>query len=184
MAPPKDKAELLQNMEQGRKAWDALIAQVTDEQMKTPNVDGEWSIKDIVAHITGYEQYAWAMLADQKSGEGRQTASLDAYYQTHLTLYHATHPDFPDQIQQVPPDKINELFVAAFRYKLPREVRAMEHEAYLNLLQGVQMFTDAELAQAFTPNGKNLLDILPNQCYTHYNLHMPAIKAFVERSKV
>lgn len=181
MEAPKDKAALLEAMNAGRQEWEAVLSQVTDAQLKMPNVDGVWSIQDILAHITGYEQYAWAMLSDSKKDETRQTAMFDAYYQTHLTLFRASHPEYPEQIQKVRAEQINELFAAAYRYKLPREVRAMEKEAYLNLLQWVQMLTEAELAKPFTPDGKNFLQILPNQCYVHYRLHIPPIKAWLEK---
>ena len=177
--PPGSKTELLSNIVSGRQAWDSLLNQISDDEMKVTGVEGVWSVRDVLAHITGYEQYAWAMLWDKHHNETRQTATFDAYYQTHLTLYRAQHPDFPEKIQQVQPDQINSLFAAAYQFKLPKEVRAMEREAYQRLLEMVQLFTDEAIKSQFTPNGKSLMDLIPNQCYMHYYLHAPAIEKFL-----
>jgi hypothetical protein len=38
-----------------RALWDALLAQVGQERMDLPGVEGAWSVKQIVAHLTWYE---------------------------------------------------------------------------------------------------------------------------------
>ncbi|WIG60861.1 MAG: hypothetical protein OJF49_003609 [Ktedonobacterales bacterium] len=36
--------------------WNTLLAQVGMVRMETPNVEGTWSVKEIVAHLTWYER--------------------------------------------------------------------------------------------------------------------------------
>ena len=178
MDAPTTQKELLQAMAAGRQEWEDLLAPINETAMKQPGVEGIWSIKDVLAHICAYEQYMAAMLADQRGDGQSATNMLDAYYQTHLTLYRAAHPDLPDQLQKIRGEQVNEVFVAAFRYKTVREVRTMEHQAYQQLAQWVEDYTDEELNRPFTSTGKTLLQIIPGQCYTHYHQHIPAIRAW------
>jgi hypothetical protein len=39
-----------------RTRWNALLAQVSLDRMDLPGVEGEWSVKQLVAHLTWYEQ--------------------------------------------------------------------------------------------------------------------------------
>lgn len=39
-----------------RTAWNALLAQVGPDRMDIAGVEGDWSVKDLVAHLTWYEQ--------------------------------------------------------------------------------------------------------------------------------
>lgn len=50
------KQQLLKKMEE---SWSALlesISDLTDEQLLLPGVTGEWSVKDILAHVTTWEE--------------------------------------------------------------------------------------------------------------------------------
>jgi uncharacterized damage-inducible protein DinB len=176
MEPPKNKAELLQAMREGRREWEEALSRLSESDFRTPNVEGVWSVKDILAHICAYEQYMSAMLADWKDPNAMATAMLDSYYQTHLTMYRRNNPDLPDQVQQLRGDQVNELFTAAFRYKTVREVREMETQAYARLEEWVEQLTDDEITGPFTDTGSTLLHIIPRQCYTHYRMHLPAVQ--------
>ena len=62
---PTSKTELLGNLRQTRKKWQALLAQIDEEQMTIPGVVGEWSVKDIIAHIVWAERETIGMLRAQ-----------------------------------------------------------------------------------------------------------------------
>jgi hypothetical protein len=176
---PTTKNELLATMAARRAEWDALLDRVGNDRMEAPGVEGYWTVKDVVAHICAFEQYAAALLVDQKSGAGDQTAALDAYYRQHLVMYRMKHPDFPEDLQSVKGDQINELFTASFRYKTPAEVRAMEASAFQSMVAGLEPYTDAELNAPFA--GRTLIQVLANQCYGHYATHMPVIEKWLEK---
>jgi hypothetical protein len=53
-----NSAELLDTMPTERARWEALLIEVGIEQMQEPGAEGQWSIRDIVAHITAYERSA------------------------------------------------------------------------------------------------------------------------------
>jgi hypothetical protein len=50
------KAQLLDLIQTARADWEALLACIPQAWMTEPGVAGEWSIKDIVAHITWGER--------------------------------------------------------------------------------------------------------------------------------
>ena len=50
-----DKTQLLEQMETGRAEFDALLVQLSDEQMLNPALDGGRSIKDILSHIAVWQ---------------------------------------------------------------------------------------------------------------------------------
>jgi hypothetical protein len=47
-----DKNELLKTLSESRYELDRALADVVPSEMTTPGIVGEWSIKDIIAHIT------------------------------------------------------------------------------------------------------------------------------------
>lgn len=52
--PPKD--ELLARLRDERAAWDALVAQAGD-LLTEPGLEGDWSLKDVIAHLCAYERF-------------------------------------------------------------------------------------------------------------------------------
>ena len=53
---PISKKQLLAEMQSEQAAWLALLDKIGEENMTQPEVAGGWSIKDIVAHITGWRR--------------------------------------------------------------------------------------------------------------------------------
>lgn len=181
METPTSKAALLQDMSAGRNAWEEVLAKIPQSAMREPGVEGTWSVRDVVAHICAYEQYMAAMLEDMKGGNTNATAMLDSYYQTQLTVYRGEHPDLPEHLQEVKGDQVNEVFTAAYRYKLVGEVLSMETDAYRKLVKWVDEFSEEELTRPFANTGRTLLQVLPRQCYMHYLQHIPVIQSWWDR---
>ena len=53
---PKSKYELLILVAEERRSLDELLGNLNEKQLTAPAFEGGWSIKDIVAHITDWEQ--------------------------------------------------------------------------------------------------------------------------------
>lgn len=173
------KATLLAAMEIGRQAWQALLDQIDEKAMMEPGVEGVWSVKEIVAHIAGYQQYFSAYLIDLRQeslNSSGMTATLDKYYQHQLTLYRQAHPDFPERLDDVHDDQLNILFVLACQQQSVQEVLALERQAYERLLAEVQALSETTLTDSPQNQDHPLIERIPNQCYAHYQMHMPAIK--------
>ena len=173
------KSILLVRMESGRQAWQALLDQIDEAAMLEPGVEGVWSVKEIVAHIAGYQQYFGAYLIDlrqESSNSAGMTAILDNYYQQHLNLYHQAHPDFPARLDDVHDDQLNIIFAFACQQQSVQEVLVVEQQAFERLLAEVQALPEVTLLDSHENRDRPLIEIIPNQCYAHYQIHMPAIE--------
>lgn len=47
--------ELIQTLQQERSRIEAMLAELTPAQMERPGVEADWSVKDILAHLTGWD---------------------------------------------------------------------------------------------------------------------------------
>src|SRR5437764_15321959 len=50
------KVQLLTEVRKEEAAWEALLDEIGEAHMTQPEVAGGWSIKDIVAHLTGWRR--------------------------------------------------------------------------------------------------------------------------------
>jgi hypothetical protein len=69
MSPYIIKAELLRQIEEGFQAFEALVAPLSAAQMTTPTVNGTWSIKDNLAHLSAWHDYLAGVMRGVVSGE-------------------------------------------------------------------------------------------------------------------
>jgi uncharacterized protein (TIGR03083 family) len=59
--------ELLRSIQEERARLEATLARLTSEQILAPGVDGPWSVKDILVHISYWERDLLRRLAGQGS---------------------------------------------------------------------------------------------------------------------
>ena len=54
------KGDLLEAIEREREAWEALLAEVGEDRMLEAGPMGEWTFKDLVAHLNGWRaRFGW-----------------------------------------------------------------------------------------------------------------------------
>ena len=56
MGTTVSKAQLLNDLQDEQAQFDALLGAIGEAHMTQPNVAGDWSIKDIVAHLTSWRR--------------------------------------------------------------------------------------------------------------------------------
>ena len=56
MGTSLSKTQLLTELRHEQAAWEALLDEIGEAHMTQPEVAGGWSIKDIVAHLTGWRK--------------------------------------------------------------------------------------------------------------------------------
>lgn len=64
-----DTQPLLQEIRERRGALEALIAQFTTQQTDNPHPPDGWSVKDVMAHVAFWENYAAQRLQEAARGE-------------------------------------------------------------------------------------------------------------------
>ena len=69
MAAIETKTQLLEQLQQERTRWEALLAEVGQARMELPHSLDDWTFKDTVVHLTTWWRRNVAILADVRRGE-------------------------------------------------------------------------------------------------------------------
>ncbi len=145
-----------------RTRWNALLAQIPAARMEEPGVEGTWSAKDLVAHLTWYER--------------RVVESARQIMQTGTF----TRPDR----EGLSMDEWNDRLAAESRTRPLGEVLAEADEVFRQLLEVVEASPQDILND---PRRLGLPeDLVPwmavaNNSYAHYREHEPALRAWLAR---
>lgn len=121
-----NKAELLSGLQEGYQNWRALLDQIGPARMDQPGVAGHWSIKDIVAHLTGWRRRTVARLQAVQRGEPEPP------------------PPWPADLQT--DDEINEWIYQSRRDHSVREVLDESHQIFQQLLAAIEGIPEEVLA--------------------------------------
>lgn len=63
------KAALLDWVRRERAGWELLLAEVGEARMNEPGAMGEWSFKDLLSHLTAWQQFAQGPLEEALMGD-------------------------------------------------------------------------------------------------------------------
>ncbi len=125
---PISKKQLLAEMQSEQAAWLALLEEIGEENMTQPEVAGGWSIKDIVAHLTGWRRRTVL----------RFRAVLDPTVD--MTPYWPAELDEDDEV-----DEINAWIYKANRDRPPADVLNDSREVFQQLVAEVSALSDEQL---------------------------------------
>jgi hypothetical protein len=122
------KLKLLAEMQTEQTAWLALLDEIGEENMTQPEVAGGWSIKDIVAHLTGWRRRTVL----------RFRAALDPTVD--MT------PDYPAELDEDDEvDEINAWIYKANRDRPLADVLNDSREVFQQLVAEVSALSDEQL---------------------------------------
>lgn len=116
------KDELVAWLRGGQRRWEALLDQIGPARMEQPGVNGDWSMRDIVAHLTGWERRVVASLQAALRGEPEPP------------------PPWPAHLEAE--DDINAWIYEANRDRSAREVLADARSVFQQLLATVESLPD------------------------------------------
>ncbi|HEY7093487.1 MAG TPA: DinB family protein [Ktedonobacterales bacterium] len=159
---PMTGARLAEILRGERTQWNALLDQVGLDRMDIPGVEDEWSVKQLVAHLTWYEQVVL---------EGAQQA-------LNTGTFSRRRPD------GVGLDEMNALIAEESRARPASDVLAEADAVFGQLLALIATCPDAILND---PQLLGLPDDMPpwmrvaNNSYAHYREHEPALRAWLAR---
>ena len=112
------KSELLNWLQEEYRKWEEFLDQIGTTRMDQPGVNGDWSMKDIIAHLTGWNR--WLVIRLQAAG--RSDPEPPPPWPAHL------HTD----------DEINAWIYEANRRRSVREVLDEMHQVYQQLLAAIE----------------------------------------------
>ena len=125
MSTNMSKAQLLAELQNEQAAWEALLSAIDDARMTEPGVAGDWSIKDIVAHLTGWRQ--------------RTVSRFKAALQ-HQPM---PAPSWPSHLQT--DDEINDWIYASNRDRSLSAILQEDRAVFQQLVDTLSAFPEAEL---------------------------------------
>lgn len=146
-----NRQQLLQRLETAWTAFKASYAGLTDAQLTEPGVTGDWSVKDILAHVTIWEEEALAHLPHILKG-GRPPR------------YSVTYGGI---------DAFNAQMIAQRRALTLAEVLQQQDDTHQQLIALVHSIPDDQIARETRARRRLRLDT-----YSHYPIHTTAIRAW------
>lgn len=153
--------ELLQRIHKDRRALAELWAGLTEEQMvRLPGPQEDWSVKDLIAHVTWWESFILERVTDLIHGEKSEPAEHQDVLNARTYEQHKDRP-------------LAEI-LAAF------DANWSMLETLISSLNDGQINTPAYYQ---TYDGVALLPILRAGTFGHYPSHMADLRAYVERLK-
>jgi uncharacterized protein (TIGR03083 family) len=154
-----NKTEFLETLQRERAQWEALLAQVDPDRMTQPGVVGEWSVKDIIAHVS------W--------GEREMVGVCRAHALVGSDLWRLTQFQRNDAVFQQNRDRDLDDVLAKARdvfQQLVEAVRGLDEED----LNDASRFK--EMPPAWLP-----WQVIAGNCYEHYREHTPDFQAWLDK---
>jgi hypothetical protein len=137
---PANKAALLDTIQNERARLESLLEGLTETQMIELGVEGDWSIKDILAHIAAWERLAMDRIHAAQTGSDLKYPLIagddfvDQFnaqtYEAHKDQplsevqdeFHSTHRDFLAQIEALAEEKLPQKLNFDWSGKLTHQV--------------------------------------------------------------
>src|SRR5215217_8860809 len=161
------KAKLLDELRAARADWDILLEEVGQERITQPGAAGDWSVKDMVAHLTSYSQRFISASEAQFRGElppRDGTESMD--FETLNQHYYQLNKDRPLS-----------------------EILAESEQVFKRLLEVIELHSEEFLIEpqqfpgAPVPGPLFIWKILEGDVYGHYREHMEMIREWLARTR-
>ncbi len=161
------RAELVDTLRTERENWESLLAEIGRERMTQPGATGEWSVKDVIAHVTYYEQWLANWLEAAQRGEVLARTGIDEMemHERNAVIY--------GQNRDLPLD----------------EVLAQSRQSFERVLQSVQALSEQDVTDpsrferyiaAVWDETPPLWECIAGDSFGHYAEHITPIRAWLE----
>jgi hypothetical protein len=158
------KAQLLTEMRNEEASWEALLDEIGEAHMTQPEVAGGWSIKDIVAHLTGWR---------------RRTVRRFKALLNHESDF---SPPWPPEL--VEDDEINAWIYESNRDRPLAEVLSDSREVFQQLVDTLEAFSEDELQDLRRILGLDEEQVSGSMFFAHFHEeHEPDMRAWLEKVK-
>lgn len=165
MAELMNKVKILDEMQTKYAALEDILAPLDETQMTTEGVNGDWSIKDVLAHITAWQQRSLIWLHAATRNEEPTISG-------------------PDSVEEM--DRLNEQFYKENKSCPLVDVLTGFRTTYLQIVNEVQFLNEEDLVDPhrFTwMKGKPLWYIIAGDTFEHYQEHSGSIQEWLVKSK-
>jgi hypothetical protein len=157
-----NKRELLDELETSRERFLEQIEDIQDDAYEEPGVNGTWSLKDVLAHLTRWEAELVKLLWQVSQGQAPTSAHFSG----------------------ISTDKLNEKWYNEMRTRRLEMVLEDYHNVRNQTMRRVEDFSDQELVDPKHYRwlgGKPLWTWVAADSYEHEYEHFLQVKAWRER---
>jgi hypothetical protein len=161
-----NKSELLNGVREEYRQWEALLNQIGEARMDQPGAAADWSIKDIIAHLTGWRYRTVARLQAAQHGEGEPPPPWPAHLQADVDL-----------------DEINAWIYESNHERPVREVLDESHHVFQQMFAAIEGLPDEVLSDParYLP-WLEAESIKPSDFFGHFHEeHEADMRAWLER---
>lgn len=159
------KTELLDVMRAERVNWEALLAEIGEARFTGPLVEGEWSIKEVISHLTYYENSVARWLDHAQRGE----------------------PLPPSEFAGQSMDARNAVIRERNKDRALADVLRDSELAFHRSLDAVQRLHDEDLHDLeFTRRmgaDYSAHDLIEGDTYGHYREHIEFVRGWLEKAQ-
>lgn len=160
-----ERFEEMATIERGYVEWRSLIAEVPVERMAEPGDSGEWSVKDIVAHVAWYEWWTAEFVRTK------------------------TWPAMPAHLDLADMNARNDAYYAERKNDPAAQILEEADCWHAGLIASLAAVTEAEWADSTLlgmPPGDEwqLATLVAENTFRHYAAHMPAIRAWIDKNAI
>jgi hypothetical protein len=158
-----DKADLLDILKTARADWDALLEQAGEARLTQPGVVGDWSVKDVVAHLTAWERRPLEWLQAARRGDAPVPAP------------------WPQNLSE---DETNAWIYDSNRGRSLQEILDESRTVSRQIVELVLELPEKDLSDpqryAWT-QGISLIERMPGNTFDHYREHGEQVRAWLDR---
>jgi hypothetical protein len=157
------KAAFIKTTRDARAEWKKVLAEVGEERMLIPGAAGYWSVKDMIAHLSAWEQRPVAWLTAIGRGESPAPAPWP--------------PDWGEE-------KTNAWIYEANKDRPLQEVIDESRRVHEQLLQELEKISDEELndrGRFAWLDGNSLAEAIPGDASEHYQEHIRMVHEWLAR---
>lgn len=170
-----NKKTFLYKLQAERDKFELLLNRVGfTRAMTIKGVSGNWSIKDVIAHIWAYEQYIADRLNEIKQGETyypcKKFNALDAF------IDKFGYPDFGSPL--LDEEEANAWVYEKYKSVALDEIVAQEIQAYASIISAIEAMPDYFIKE------HNIFERVANNTYHHYHEHNKAIRTWLKKHTV
>jgi hypothetical protein len=153
------KIELLAELDQEWANIERICAGLSEAEMLDPGVEGEWSVKDILCHLSAWEKYLLDRLGLVMTGQTPQYPTMTSWDDVHL---------FNAQVYADNKDRPLTSVIIEFR------------NLYRGVMTVLEALSDTQLTQPycydFPDDALTLLQLIRANTCEHFHEHCVAIK--------
>lgn len=164
------KRRFLHHLLAERDKFERLLNQLGfSRKITVSGVTGQWSVKDIIAHIMSYEQYIADRMAEIAHSETYTPAQTHAALEAFLEKF--GYPDFGSAL--LDDDGPNTWIVEKYRNISLDEIVAHEIQAFGSVVAGIEMLSEMQLDE------HKLFESIARHTYEHYREHSRDIERWL-----